>query len=157
MEGGDMPSSHRSNKWFTSTSGLDMKENMYLTLNCAVVQCLMSWPGVPLVTARAEENGMRAAPPCVFQEKTLTQYWHLCFWGVKCYITQRSEKSKRLEAEGVFPPCEDEIESAEGEEKMYCSHTDEELWGKNSCRGTFEARRRAKPSRCLRVWNPSGK
>lgn len=69
-----------------------------------------------------QEWGIYVSP--VFQEKTLTHYWHLCVWGVKCYITQRSEKSKRLEAEMEREEecfSRNEIGSAEENEKKYCS------------------------------------
>lgn len=48
---------------------------------------------------KTQKESRAYAPPCLFQVKTLTHYWHVCVWRVKCYITQRSEKSKRLEAE----------------------------------------------------------
>ena len=52
--------------------------------------------------------------------KTLTHYWHLCVWGVKCYITQRSEKSKPLEA-GKEREGERKRERERGEEPFYLS------------------------------------
>lgn len=97
------------------------------------------------------------APPCVFQEKTLTHYWHLCVWGVKCYITQRSEKSKRLEAamesegEFFFPLARRKLKALRPKRKcIVFSHSDEELRGENSCRKTFEACSQA--VWCAGVW-----
>lgn len=147
-----------------------MKACKYLTSNSAVVHCLMGWPRVPLVTAEAgeKENESSAYAPLVCSRKeTLTHYWHLCVWGVKCYITQRSEKSKRLEAEmekageavffsSVPFSCKNEIESAEGN-RIVLPHGDEERRWENSSRKTSEACVRAGQALVwLCVWKTSG-
>lgn len=96
-----MPSSYRSNDSQANKDWIWKHVSIWLQI---VLLFTVWWddPEFPWLLLKLEKKRMRAALmlPLVYSRKeTLTHYWHLCVWGVKCYITQRSEKSKRLEAE----------------------------------------------------------
>lgn len=146
-----MPSSYRSNDSQANKDWIWKHVSIWLQI---VLLFTVWWDDLefPWLLLKLEKKRTRAAlmlPLVCSRKETLTHYWHLCVWGVKCYITQRSEKSKRLEAEmekvgeavffsSVLFSCKNEIESAEGN-RIVLPHGDEERRWENSSRKTSEA------------------
>lgn len=96
-----MPSSYRSNDSQANKDWIWKHVSIWLQI---VLLFTVWWDDLefPWLLLKLEKKRTRAAlmlPLVCSRKETLTHYWHLCVWGVKCYITQRSEKSKRLEAE----------------------------------------------------------